>query len=56
MERQIACCRACSRPLTENDRLHLRGAYCYCMGCVPCNDAPVGLLQALVRFLAFFLA
>lgn len=46
----IAHCHHCRRPLTENDRLHLRGAHCYCLECVPCNDGPIGLWNALWRF------
>lgn len=43
-------CRTCSRKHTINDCVHVRGAYTYCMGCVPSHNAPHGIIAALKQF------
>ncbi len=42
-------CHRCGRNLTDK-RLQMRGALIYCLGCVPVNDAPEGIGEAMVRF------
>lgn len=48
-------CHSCHQPHTGDSRIHLRGAYIYCMGCVPVNDAPDGIVAALKSFASWLM-
>ena len=43
-------CHSCRQKHNENSRIHLRGAYVYCVGCLPTNNAPHGIFAALKCF------
>lgn len=49
MSTLIGSCHTCGCPIGANARVHLRGAHCYCLDCVPANDAPRGVWEALLR-------
>jgi hypothetical protein len=52
-DRPISCCHSCGQRHTTNSRVHLRGAYTYCMDCLPVNDAPAGIWEALKCFVSW---